>query len=183
MYWNPSRHTSVRIAPVNTPLAALETLAMQVVVNAQPVFDARVARGWVKSFEVTEETSEAESTEGADGKAPEETKPKKGKKVEKVTTPSSGLLGKMTASGLLVAYPNNKMRFTHPVFAGYLAGRALVNYNVEVDYPQPAGLVGQISCHALLRRARRCQQAGTSPAGIFAPAHAPSAFCGSPLVA
>jgi HEAT repeat protein len=25
------------------------------------------------------------------------------------------------------------MRFIHPVFAGYLAGRALVNYNVEVD--------------------------------------------------
>lgn len=122
-----------RMAPVNTPLAALETLAMQVVVNAQPVFDAQVARGWVKSFEVTEETSEAESAGEVDGKAPEETKPKKGKKVEKVTTPSSGLLGKMTASGLLLAYPNNKMRFTHPVFAGYLAGRALVNYNVEVD--------------------------------------------------
>ncbi|CAG1012889.1 hypothetical protein ANAEL_04538 [Anaerolineales bacterium] len=121
-----------RIAPVNTPLAALETLAMQVTVNAQPVFDAHVARGWVKSFEVAEEKPEGESTDET-VETPEETKPKKGKKVEKVTTPSSGLLGKMAASGLLVAYPNNKMRFTHPVFAGYLAGRALVNYNVEVD--------------------------------------------------
>ncbi len=124
-----------RIAPINTPLAALETLAMQVVVNAQPVFDSHVARGWVKSFEVAEEKPEGESPEELADETPEETKPKKGKgkKVEKVTTPTSGLLGRMAASGLLIAYPNNKMRFTHPVFAGYLAGRALVNYNVEVD--------------------------------------------------
>jgi HEAT repeat protein len=37
----------------------------------------------------------------------------------------------MAASGLLVSHSNNKMRFAHPVFAGYLAGRGLVNYNVE----------------------------------------------------
>ncbi len=53
-----------RIAPVNTPLAALETLAMQVLVNAQPIFDPRVARAWVKSFEVADETTPiAETTE------------------------------------------------------------------------------------------------------------------------
>jgi HEAT repeat protein len=125
-----------RIAPANTPLAALETLAMQVVVNVQPVFDPRVARAWVKSFEVVEEKLEGETTGETVEETPEETsaKPQKGKKkVEKVATPSSGLLGKMVSSGLLAAYPNNKMRFVHPVFAGYLAGRALVNYNVEVD--------------------------------------------------
>jgi HEAT repeat protein len=118
-----------RIAPTNTPLAALETLAMQVTVNIQPVFDPHVARAWVKSFEVVEEKAEGEAVEGAEETA-EKTKPK-GKKVEKVSTPTSGLLGKMAASGLLVSYPNNKMRFSHPVLAGYLAGRALINYNVE----------------------------------------------------
>lgn len=129
-----------RIAPANTPLAALETLAMQVVTNVQPVFDPRVARAWVKSFEVIEEKVEGETTEATDVTVegtpePEDTsaKQQKGKKVEKVATPSSGLLGKMVSSGLLVAYPNNKMRFVHPVFAGYLAGRALINYNVEED--------------------------------------------------
>ncbi len=115
-----------RIAPANTPLAALETLAMQVIVNVQPVFDPRVARAWVKSFEVVEENPEGETTE-----QPEETKPKNGKKSEKVGTPTSGLLGKMASSGLLIVYPNNKMRFTHSVFAGYLAGRALMNYKAE----------------------------------------------------
>jgi len=136
----PHVHESIathirRIAPANTPLAALETLAMQVIINIQPVFDPRVARAWVKSFEVTEEKPENETTdEMAEETANEsKTKPKKGKKVEKVTTPSSGLLGKMVSSGLLAAYPNNKMRFAHPVFTGYLAGRALINYNVEED--------------------------------------------------
>ncbi len=118
-----------RIAPANTPLAALETLAMQVVVNIQPIFDPRVARGWVKSFEVVEEKAEATDETVEETSA----KPQKGKKIEKVTTPSSGLLGKMVSSGLLAAYPNNKMRFVHPIFAGYLAGRALINYNVEED--------------------------------------------------
>ncbi len=122
-----------RIAPANTPLAALETLGMQVMVNSQPMFDPRKARAWVKSFEPVEEKPEGETAE----QQPEEenkqnTTPKKGKKNEKVVaTPTSGLLGKMAASGLLISHPNNKMRFVHPVFAGYLAGHALAQYNAE----------------------------------------------------
>lgn len=126
-----------RIAPANTPLAALETLAMQAMLSTEPVFDPRKARGWVKSFEVVDEAQEDESAESPvneaaePSEAGEETKPKKGKKVEKVSTPSSSLLGKMAASGLLISYRNNKMRFVHPVFAGYLAGHALTTYNAE----------------------------------------------------
>jgi HEAT repeat protein len=120
-----------RIAPVNTPPAALETLAMQVIVNAQPVFDTHVARAWVKSFEVVEEKPEGETTEQITEETAVEAKVQKGKKTEKVATPTSGLLGKMASSGLLISYPNNKMRFAHPVFAGYLAGRALMNFNAE----------------------------------------------------
>jgi HEAT repeat protein len=40
-------------------------------------------------------------------------------------TPSYGLLSKMVESGLLIAHPNNKMRFLHPVLNGYLAGQAI----------------------------------------------------------
>jgi HEAT repeat protein len=123
-----------RIAPVNTPLAALETLAMQVILSAQPVFDPRKAREWVKSFEVVEDNVkiESETAEPPADEIPEEAVPQKGKKSEKIVgTPSSGLLGKMVSSGLLISYPNNKMRFIHPVFAGYLAGHALTNYNAE----------------------------------------------------
>jgi HEAT repeat protein len=123
-----------RIAPANTPVAALETLAMQVVTSSQPVFDPRKARDWVKSFEVLEDKSETESTQSQIEEANievDESKSKKGKKVEKVSTPSSGLLGKMITSGLLVEYPNHRMRFIHPVLTGYLAGHAMANYNAE----------------------------------------------------
>ncbi len=119
-----------RIAPANTPVAALETLAMQVIVSADPVFDPRKAREWVRSFEVAEETPEGGAAQSPEGEA-KETNPdtKSRKKVEKVSTPTYGLLSKMNTSGLLVSYSNNRMRFVHPVFAGYLAGHALTNYN------------------------------------------------------
>jgi len=117
-----------RLAPTNTPLAALETLAMQVALNIQPIFDLPTARTWIKSFEVVEETVEGD----VEDKAADPLFSQKGKKTEKnVGTPSSGLLGKMASSGLLILYPNNKMRFVHPVFQGYLAGRALMNFNAE----------------------------------------------------
>lgn len=133
-----------RVAPANTPLAALETLGMQVMLNTQPIFDPRKARAWVKSFEVAEETPEGEAvTQQLPEETKEATKPKKGKKVEKaVATPTSGLLGKMAASGLLIAHPNNKMRFSHSVFAGYLAGHALTSYNADetlVNQPDWSG--------------------------------------------
>ncbi len=124
-----------RIMPANTPLAALETLGMQVMLNSQPVFDPRKARAWVKSFEVVEDQPESELPEQEqklEEETKEDTKPKKGKKVEKVVAkPTSGLLGKMAASGLLITHPNNKMRFSHSVFAGYLAGHALAQYKAE----------------------------------------------------
>ncbi|MBL8050622.1 MAG: HEAT repeat domain-containing protein [Anaerolineales bacterium] len=121
-----------RIAPENTPVAALETLAMQAILSAQPVFDPRKAKDWVKSFEVVEHVSDDETGQTLSEEAQaEESKTQKGKKVEKVATPSTSLLDKMTSSGLLVLYPNNKMRFTHAVLAGYLAGHALTTYNAE----------------------------------------------------
>jgi HEAT repeat protein len=129
-----------RIAPQNTPLAALETLAMQATLSAQPVFDPRKARDWVRSFEPAEETVSGEQL-AAEETAVEE-KPAKGKKAEKVATPTYGLLSKMVASGLLIAYTNNRMRFIHPVFAGYLAGRAMTTYNAQepiLNQPDWAG--------------------------------------------
>ncbi len=123
-----------RLAPAGTPLAALETLGLQAVIAVQPIFDARGAREWVKSFEPMEDLnadnySENEETDG-------EEKPKTGpltksKKKEHVQKPTSGLLGKMRDSGLLTAHSNNQMRFTHPLIGGFLAGNAMANYKVE----------------------------------------------------
>jgi HEAT repeat protein len=126
-----------RLAPANTPLAALEALAMQVIVSGQPVFDPRSAREWVRSFEPLEETTTAPEIQES---APDETeedpnvdksKEKKKEKKSKTITPmpTPGLLGKMASTGLVISHPNNKMRFVHPVISGFLAGRALSNYS------------------------------------------------------
>jgi HEAT repeat protein len=120
-----------RLAPSGTPLAALELLAMQVVLTSQPIFDPRQARSWVKQYDIVEdkqiESAETvtKTTEGEEVPLRESQKIriKKSKAGEAVST--YGLLSKMVDSGLLVSYPNNKMRFLHPVLNGYLAGQAI----------------------------------------------------------
>jgi HEAT repeat protein len=118
-----------RVAPADTPIAALETLAMQVILSAQPIFDPRKARDWVKSFEPAEEKP-AEGQSAAEGDS-SRTSPLGPKKEATIQLPSSGLLGKMSESGLLLTHPNNRMRFLHPVLGGYLAGRALTAYKAD----------------------------------------------------
>ncbi|HMB24272.1 MAG: HEAT repeat domain-containing protein [Chloroflexota bacterium] len=122
-----------RIAPVGTPVAALELLAMQIVLTSQPIFDPRQARAWVKQYDIVEEkpaegTGSDAVTETAEGEKVEPTdaqKLKNKKSKAKESAPSYGLLSKMVESGLLVAYSNNRMRFLHPVLNGYLAGQAI----------------------------------------------------------
>jgi HEAT repeat protein len=121
-----------RLAPANTPPAALETLALQVILNGQPIFDPRKARQWVSNFEVPEEVAlpgdgllersdaeELEQEENAKGKD------RKAQKSAQPPAPAFGLLSQMSSSGLLSQHLNNRMRFVHPLFAGFLAGRAL----------------------------------------------------------
>ncbi len=111
----------VRLSPKEIPIAALEMLAMQVNLTAQPVFDARQARTWIKSFEPPEEIASEEN---------EDIEESAGKK-EKIAAPTQSLLAKMAQSGLLSAHQDVNLRFTHPVFSGYLAGRGLSNYSVD----------------------------------------------------
>jgi HEAT repeat protein len=120
-----------RVAPSGTPLAALELLAMQVVLRLQPVFDPRQARSWVKQYDVVEdkpiESRENLTNVEEDEEAPltdsQKIRIKKSKAEEAV--PTYGLLSKMVESGLLISHSNNKMRFLHPVLNGYLAGQAI----------------------------------------------------------
>lgn len=128
-----------RVAPPDIPAAALETLALQAVIGSQPVFDSRNARDWVRKFEPAEEktTEGLASTEGGELPKTGPLLPKTGPLGQKkgagavVQTPTSGLLGKMVASGLLLIHRYSHMRFLHPVLMGYLAGRAMTAFNAE----------------------------------------------------
>ncbi len=123
-----------RLAPAGTPLAALEALAMQTTLECQPVFDPRSARGWVRAFESPEEAVALaeEATSETPGPADEKPSPRKEKKRSKgVAAPSLGLLGRLASAGLLTTHPSGRMRFAHPVFGGFLAGRALSGAKAE----------------------------------------------------
>ena len=120
-----------RLAPSGTPLAALELLAMQVVLTCQPVFDPRQARAWVKQYDIIEDKpidgAETVTTtaEGVEVPLTESQKIRIKKSKASEAIPTYGLLSKMVDSGLLVSHPNNKMRFLHPVLNGYLSGQAI----------------------------------------------------------
>jgi HEAT repeat protein len=152
-----------RLAPQGTPVAALETLGMQVALSSQALFDYRSAREWVKNFELPEE--EETKANGNNYERFEEEpviseKQKTGTLQENGKTASvgktgplgkseavpatSGLLNKMVDSGLLVSHPDNRMRFLHPVFGGYLAGRALATVNADGTLLQQPNWTGKL---------------------------------------
>jgi hypothetical protein len=120
-----------RVAPSGTPVAALELLAMQVVLTSQPIFDPGKARAWVRQYDIVEDKSiesaetvtKTESGEPVPLTESQKIRIKKSKANEAV--PTHGLLSKMVDSGLLISHTNNKMRFLHPVLNGYLAGQAI----------------------------------------------------------
>ncbi|MGC1374948.1 MAG: HEAT repeat domain-containing protein [Anaerolineales bacterium] len=141
-----------RLMPVNTPVDALHTIGAQASLKGVSIFDARSAREWTKSFEPAEPTPEemveggaaSLETDGAAGViAPEPAKgakkdQKKGK-APAATSARSGLIGQLTANGILSAHADNRLRFAHPIFMGFLAGKGLRGPGVaETLLGQPA---------------------------------------------
>jgi len=147
-----------RVAPSGTPVAALELLAMQVVLTAQPVFDPRQARSWVKQYDIVEDKPAADpeadvQTEEGEAAPPESKKIKIKKSKAADAAPSYGLLSKMVDSGLLVSHPNNKMRFLHPVLNGYLAGQAIGDHDADATLVAQSDWDGKtLSLHYLAAR-------------------------------
>ena len=133
-----------RITPVNTPREALESLALQVNLAADPIFDPRKARQWVKSFEPNE--PDPVEVTGQDEK-----RTNRSGKLEKQKTPSLGLITKMAESGLLSQHRNNRTRFTHPIFAGYLAGKPLASFS-DAILEQPPWIGKYLAMHFLAAR-------------------------------
>jgi HEAT repeat protein len=120
-----------RVAPTGTPVAALELLAMQVVLTSQPIFDPRQARAWVRQYDIVDDNpiegagSATKTVEGEEASLTDSQKIRIKRSRASEASPSYGLLSKMVDSGLLISHANNKMRFLHPILNGYLAGQAI----------------------------------------------------------
>ncbi len=123
-----------RLTPADTPAEALELLALQINLALKPVFDPRQARDWIKSYEPAESDATDETSEP--GKSRQARRVGAAHKQEKAAS-KPGVLEKMAASGMLSQHRKDQMRFTHPIFAGFLAGKALVNYRTERISRQP----------------------------------------------
>lgn len=167
-----------RVAPTGTPVAALELLAMQVVLTSQPIFDPRKARAWVRQYDIVDDQSVETPTKGDDSQPvpPAESQKIRIKKSKAASAiPSYGLLGKMVESGLLVSHANEKMRFLHPVFNGYLAGQAVGDNNADAALlAQPDWDGKTITLHYLAARTDASNVAETLLKGSDLPLHTPT---------
>lgn len=167
-----------RVAPTGTPVAALELLAMQVVLTTQPIFDPRKARAWVGQYDIVEDQSAEAQTKGNDSQPapPAESQKVKIKKSKAASAvPSYGLLSKMVESGLLISHSSEKMRFLHPVFNGYLAGQAVGDNNADAALlAQPDWDGKTITLHYLAARTDASNVAETLLKQSDLPLHIPT---------
>jgi len=170
-----------RLAPSSTPVAALELLAMQVVLTCQPIFDPRQARAWVKQYDIVDDRpiEDAETITGAeqgvDVPLTESQKIRIKKSRAGEAVPTYGLLSKMVESGLLVSHQNNKMRFLHPVLNGYLSGQAIGDNDADTTLlAQPDWDGKTLSLHYLAARGDASAVADIMLKQSDIPLHAPA---------
>jgi hypothetical protein len=127
-----------RMMPAGIPLEALGVLGHQVITNSSIIFESRLAKNWIRSFEPDDAETDAAADDsviqGAESNNSEagaesinETSNKKNKKKHsgKTSAPKASLLSKLTDSGLLENRRNGKMRFAHVVFSGILTGEVM----------------------------------------------------------
>jgi len=147
-----------RLAPPQTPLEALHTLGAQVSLSGSAFFEEKSAREWLKRFEPPPAPEAASPAEGAllpesalpteaGTNAPAEAESasaapaKKGKNRsagEASTVVQRSLPSYLLQYGLLKAHSQNRLRFSHPVFGGWLAGSGLQAEEAQTLLQQPA---------------------------------------------
>ncbi|NCP87598.1 NACHT domain-containing protein [bacterium] len=135
-----------RLTPLNTPPEALQALGAQISLNGLALFDEKNAKDWIKKFEPSlaaeAETSPAPEPPTDGDPLPASTDAPVPTGVPQKTAASASaqpsLLSALVQYGLLTVHPQNRLRFVHPVFSGWLAGRALTANSAESLLAQPA---------------------------------------------
>jgi HEAT repeat protein len=117
-----------RLSSENAPREALDYLALQIILTSEPFFTPQKAKLWVKSFE-PEDVNGSEEI----GENPEEIT----KKVNKQQITSPGIISQLNESGLLTQQCKNQVRFIHPIFIGYLAGKLLSSHTETLLQQSP----------------------------------------------
>lgn len=141
-----------RLLPANTPFEVLNIIGTQATLKGTSIFENKNATEWTKSFEPAAPApvaeiaaseavpSEAESVTGDETAAPAKDAKKSPKKAatQQAANARVSLIGQLTSSGILSAHTGNHLRFAHPIFMGFLAGRGIDNANgLETLASQP----------------------------------------------
>lgn len=133
-----------RLLPPQAPLEALYAIGAQASLNGLALFEAGRAREWTKSFEPAaslpptesgippkeENPPEGQATLGGKG-------PLGGKKQAAPPPRPASLVSQMTVSGILAAHGGSLVRFAHPIYLGFLAGKGLNAADAESVLKQP----------------------------------------------
>ncbi|GAB4490460.1 MAG: hypothetical protein Fur0016_28470 [Anaerolineales bacterium] len=131
-----------RLLPPQAPLEALYAIGTQASLNGLALFETGRAKEWTKSFEPAaplpvpepeilpnEKKSETQAAGGTD--------PLSGKKQAAPPPRPASLVSQMTVSGILAAHGGSLVRFAHPVYLGFLAGKGLSAADAETVLKQP----------------------------------------------
>lgn len=148
-----------RLMPLNAPYEVLSIIGAQASLKGSAIFDGKNAKEWTKSFEpvdtalpadaTTDESApiEAEAAVGQETPEPVKGAKKAGKKggAQAATAVRTSLVGQLTASGILSVHTGNHLRFTHPIFMGYAAGKGLNATNGAETLVNQPSWSGQIT--------------------------------------
>ncbi len=135
-----------RLTPAGIPSEALLMLAAQASLNETTIFDGRRTKEWTRSFEpvVSAELTGSDSgilkaaipdskTDSMELAEPILETKKDPKKIPAHSNQLAGasMISTLIASGLVTQHSGNRLRFSHPIFMGYLAGKGLATLSLN----------------------------------------------------
>ncbi len=126
------------------PVLFLDQLASVIHLADKSVIDLLADNEWLISSEFSETISPL---------SPEPTPPNNHEEQNSsqgyLKTPVHDLISKLVSSGLFTQHRNNHIRFSHPIFGGYLAGKDFRNIQ-QVNFPEKSTWIGKsIAFHYL----------------------------------
>ncbi len=127
-----------RMSNESIPLEALETMAYRAIDSSEPIFDVRKGREWIKSFEPQEVSDTANVKDNSDNS-----------KTGKIQRPATNIISKSVDNGILIQHRNNRLRFFHPVFCGYLAAKSATKFKTDTIFDRPPCAGKYVTLHFL----------------------------------
>jgi hypothetical protein len=117
-----------RLIPVDVPMQSIELLAFHSMLSGTTYFSMSQVREWIKSLQIDESIphiKEGLNFPEDQGKINIENKNLKN------SVQAKSVITQLVENGLLSTHPNDRLKFTHPIFCGFLAANKFDDQTVE----------------------------------------------------